>query len=64
MQLAAMVKELQEKGEGHAELADAHAAWAAQQDDEALQQLKRCLKFGFSKGRKRMGQVRAHAVHC
>ena len=57
MQLEEMVKELREKGEGREELVEAHAHWAAQQDDAALQQLKRCLKYGFSKGRKRMGQV-------
>lgn len=58
LQMEAMVAELREKGEGHAELVDAHAAWQAQQDDVALQQLRRCLKYGFGKGRKRMGEVR------
>jgi hypothetical protein len=62
VQLEAMVRELQEKGEGQAELADAHAAWQAQQDTAALAQLRRCLKYGFAKGRKRLGAVRGRCV--
>jgi hypothetical protein len=57
VQVKEMVKELQEKGEGQEELAEAHAHWQSGQDDAALQRLKRCLKYGFSKGRKRVGEV-------
>lgn len=62
-ELAAMAAELAERGEGRAELADAHAAWLAAQDDAALTRLRRCVKYGFSKGRARVGQVRG-PCHC
>jgi hypothetical protein len=57
-ELAAMAAELAEKGEGHEELADAHTRWMEEQDDAALKELQRCVKYGFSKGRRRLGQVR------
>jgi hypothetical protein len=59
VQMEAMVKELQERGDGAEALADAHAAWQAAQDDAALTTLRRCIKHGFAKGRKRLGVVRA-----
>jgi hypothetical protein len=52
-----MAAELAEKGEGHEELANAHARWLEAQDHEALKDLQRCVRFGFSKGRQRIGQV-------
>ena len=49
------MKELREKGAGHEEIAGAHAAWADEADEAAIRKLKRALKRGFDKGRKRVG---------
>lgn len=50
-----MMKELNEKGMGTEELALAHAEWANSADDLALKRLKQAVKYGFDKGRKRVG---------
>jgi hypothetical protein len=53
-----MQQELAEKGIGLDELATAHGEWQDDQDQVALKRLKRCLKYGFTKGRRRLQQVR------
>jgi hypothetical protein len=55
MQMEEMMKELNEKGLGTDELAAAHAEWANKSDDLALKRLKQAVKYGFDKGRTRVG---------
>jgi hypothetical protein len=57
LQIEAMQKELAEKGIGLEDLANAHGQWQDDEDKAELKRLKRCLKYGFTKSRRRMAQV-------